>query len=145
MHGHEYVNKDAIFLHPRATRLLCQEMAMRFRLAGADTVVGPAVGGALLAQWVAHSLTEMTGKEILAVFADKGENSTMIIKRGYGLHVHNKKILVVEDILNTGGSARATIKAVEDLGGAVVGLAALLQPRFDHHRFQGCSRGQHPT
>ena len=72
-HGTAYVNKDAIYPHTRETSRLCRAIAENFRGDAVEVVLGPAVGGTILSQWVAHHLSEITGREVLAVYADKGE------------------------------------------------------------------------
>ncbi len=66
---------------------------------------------------VRHTLKE---KDELVVKTDK-----FIFKRGYGKLVKGKRVLVVEDILNTGGSADRVVKCVREAGGEVVGLGAI--------------------
>ncbi|MDP1706454.1 MAG: phosphoribosyltransferase family protein [bacterium] len=123
-HGEAYINKDALYLSPRDTSRICQMIAEEFADEGIEVVVGPAVGGVALSQWLAHHLSELTGREIAAVFADK-EGEGFAIKRGYGAAVKDKKVLVIEDILTTGGSASETAKAVRESGGEVVAIAAI--------------------
>ena len=123
-HGSAYVNKDAIYPHTSITAQLCAEIAMEFRY-GVDVVIAPAVGGVVLTQWTAYHLSSLMGKEVLAVYAEKIEGGEFIIGRGYDKLVTNKRILVVEDILNTGGSANGVIKAVRKIGGNIIGLGAI--------------------
>lgn len=58
------------------------------------------------------------------MFADK-DGDRFVIKRGYDKHIRGKRVLVVEDILTTGGSVRSTVEAVRIIGGTVLGVAAL--------------------
>jgi orotate phosphoribosyltransferase len=64
----------------------------------------------------------------LAVYAEKdrdGADKTFSFHRGYDRYITGKNILVVEDILTTGGSARQVIELVRKHGGNVIGLSAL--------------------
>ncbi|MEK7195437.1 MAG: phosphoribosyltransferase family protein, partial [Patescibacteria group bacterium] len=124
-HGKAYVNKDAVYPHTADTSRLCGAIAERFLLDGVEVVIAPAIGGVILSQWVAHHLTEMTEREVLGVYAEKIEGDAFAIRRGYDKLVAGKRVLVVEDVLTTGGSAKKVVEAVRALGGEVVGLGVL--------------------
>jgi orotate phosphoribosyltransferase len=117
-HGSAYVDKDAIYPDTAAIAELCGLMADAARPLGADVVCGPALGGIILSQWVGHHLG------LPAVYAEKDE-SGMVLRRGYDRLVRGRRVLVVEDVLNTGGSVEKTIAAVRAAGGEVVGASAL--------------------
>src|SRR3990167_2067932 len=92
-HGDTYVNKDAIY--PDSDRIsgLCRELALFFSQTwqlGAlqSAVIAPAVGGVILSQWIAYHLNSQLspikpGERVLSLYADKGDDGTFIIKRGY--------------------------------------------------------------
>ena len=168
-HGPTYVNKDAVYPHTKETSDLCRAIAEQFADDGVEVVIAPAIGGVILSQWTAHHLSEITGREVFSVYAEREnkedilvdiwENSkpvifalpfggiddgpseltllkreklihrkddfSFIIKRGYDKIVPGKNVLVVEDVLTTGGSAKKVIEATRDLGGNVVGLGVL--------------------
>jgi orotate phosphoribosyltransferase len=128
-HTSAYVNKDALYVHPQATSACCQLIADHYAARQIDAVVGPALGGILLAQWVAYHLnTRRTVGETLALYAEKEGNGTekrLFFSRGYGSLVAHRHVLVVEDVLVTGGSARKVVELVRSQGGHVVGLSAL--------------------
>jgi len=125
-HGSAYVNKDAIYPHTRETSDLCQTLANLIPLAP-QAVVAPAVGGVILSQWVAYHFSSFwpgVWLDIPALYADKvGEE--FVIKRGYEKIVSGKRVLVVEDVINTGGSVVKTIQAVRNVGGEVITVGAL--------------------
>ncbi len=125
-HTNKYVNKDAIYPHTKATSELCRAIAEQFAPDGVQIVVGPAMGGAILSQWVAHHLSQINGKEVLSVYAEKiPGRDVFVIKRGQGRFIPENRVLVVEDVLNTGSSAFLTILAVREFGGNVIGVGAL--------------------
>jgi orotate phosphoribosyltransferase len=124
-HGTAYVNKDAIYPHTRETSQLCRAIAETYRGDAVEVVLGPAVGGTILSQWVAHHLSEINGREVLAVYADKGENDGFVIRRGYDRLMRGKRVLLVEDVLTTGGSAKKVVEAARGVGAEVVGLGAI--------------------
>src|SRR5436305_11766235 len=128
-HSSVYVNKDALYLHTDVISALCQEMARPCDADQIDVVVGPVLGGIVLSQWVAHHLNaRRSSGETLAVYAEKdgdGVDKTFSFHRGYDRYITGKNILVVEDVLTTGGSARQVIELVRRHGGNVVGLSVL--------------------
>ncbi len=127
-HGSAYVNKDAIYPHTTETSRLCGLIAHMFMSDRVEVVIAPAVGGCILSNRVAEHLT-MWGKEwgvneVFGVYADK-DGEDFVIKRGYDKLVRGKRVLVVEDVLTTGGSVKKVVKATRIAGGHVVGVGAL--------------------
>ncbi|HZO70915.1 MAG TPA: phosphoribosyltransferase family protein [Ktedonobacteraceae bacterium] len=128
-HSSVYINKDALYLHTAAISKLCELMVRPYDADQIDVVVGPVLGGIVLSQWAAHHLNQRrSAGETLAVYAEKGSDGTdkkFFFSRGYDRHIAGKNILVVEDVLTTGGSVRQVIELVRQHGGNVVGLSAL--------------------
>lgn len=125
-HGAAYVNKDAVYPHTKETSDLCQAIAEQFVDDGVEVVIAPAIGGVILSQWTAYHLSEITGREVFGIYAEKAEGGdAFIIKRGYDKLVRGRNILVVEDVLTTGGSAKKVVEATRALGGNIVGLGVL--------------------
>lgn len=124
-HSDTYVNKDALYPYTRDTSALCEEMAARFKGAGVEAVIGPAVAAAILAQWVAYHLSEVLGHEVFASYADKDGQGGFVIKRGYDKLISGKKVLIVEDLTTTGGSILKVVAAAKAAGAEVVGVAVL--------------------
>lgn len=125
-HGPAYVNKDAVYPHTAETSRLCRAIAEQFSNRCVEVVIAPAIGGVILSQWTAHHLSEITGREVLGVYAEKSESGdTFVIRRGYDKLVSGKYVLVVEDVVTTGGSARKVIEATREIGGFVIGLGVL--------------------
>ena len=128
-HSSVYINKDALYLHTNVISTLCQLMAQPYNTDEDDVVVGPVLGGIVLSQWVAYYLnSSRTSGETLALYAEKegdGPDKQFLFRRGYDRYIPGKNVLVVEDVLTTGGSARQVIELVRMHGGNVVGLSAL--------------------
>jgi orotate phosphoribosyltransferase len=118
-HGRAYVNKDAVYPYTERVAELCGLLAESVRGLGPQLVCGPALGGIILSQWTAHHLGA------LAVFAEKVPGGGLGLRRGYDRLVAGKRVAVVEDVLNTGGSVREAVAAVRAAGGQVVAVAAL--------------------
>ncbi|HTI13876.1 MAG TPA: phosphoribosyltransferase family protein [Dictyobacter sp.] len=128
-HSSAYVNKDAVYMHTETVRQLGERMARPFNADEIDVVVGPVIGGVVLSQWVSHFLNQRRiSGETMAVFAEKGSDGVdkqFTFNRGYDQVIAGKNVLVVEDVLTTGGSARQVIEVVRQYGGHVVALSAL--------------------
>jgi orotate phosphoribosyltransferase len=118
-HGSAYVNKDAVYPHTDRVSELCRLLADAARDARPEVVCGPALGGIILSQWTGHHLA------VLAVYAEKLPAGGLALRRGYDRLVAGRRVLVVEDVLNTGGSVRQAVAAVRAAGGEVVAVAAL--------------------
>ena len=128
-HSSVYINKDALYLHTERISKLCQLMAGPYDADQIDVVVGPVLGGIVLSQWVAHHLNAIRSSgETLSIYAEKegdGPDKKFLFRRGYDSCIPGKDILVVEDVLTTGGSAHQVIELVRRHNGNVIGLSAL--------------------
>lgn len=130
-HGEDYIDKSALLAHSTLSGRLVQEMVMRWiddeKSPFPEVIVGPAMSGAILAHLVAHEFnrfaTLMGFETTYASFADK-DPLTGIFKpgRGYDKVVRGRKVLVVEDVINTGGTVMATAHAAMMAGGVVIGI-----------------------
>ena len=132
LHFNTYVNKDFLYPHTAETSRICKLIAEKHKDANIDIVVGPALGGIILSQWTASHLSEITGKEVLGIYTEKSLDGGQIFTRGYGEYLKGgKKMLIVEDIITTGGSILKTISAVQDAGGNVIGACAMVNKNKD--------------
>ena len=126
LHFDTYVNKDFLFLHPKETSKICKLLAEKYKNENIEIVVGPAMGGIILSQWLANSLSDIYGKEVLSVYSEKTENERQELRRGYSEQVKGKRVLVVEDIITTGESLVKALDAVRKIGGNIIGACALV-------------------
>ena len=126
-HMSVYINKDALYPHTQMASDVGRMMAEKYKNVGVEVVVGPMLGGIILSQWTAHHLTQMTGKEVLSVYTEKdAEGNQIFSRRRYDRHVKGKKTLIVEDITNTGGSAKKVVDTVKAAGGIVIALCVMV-------------------
>ncbi len=125
-HFATYINKDALYPHTLDTSNVCKAFAESAKNLNVDVVVGPALGGMILSQWTAYHLTQITGGEVLGVYAEKTENGGQILKRGYDKLVNGKNILVVEDLTTTGGSVKKVVEKVKECGGNIVAVSVMV-------------------
>lgn len=125
-HGEIYINKDALYPHTAETSEVCRMMAEQFKDKDVEAVVGPALGGIILSQWVAHHLSQMEGKEIFGVYTEKDETDNQILRRGYDQVIKGKKVLVVEDLTTTGGSVKKVVDTIRLAGAEVVAVCVMV-------------------
>ena len=118
LHSPMYVEKFNVLQHPESTEKLCKALAEQFRNDKIQTVVGPMTGGILLA----HEVGKALGTR--AIFTER-ENGRMTFKRGFSLQP-GERVLIVEDIVTTGGSVKEVIDVVRENGGVPVAVGMLV-------------------
>jgi len=133
LHFDTYVNKDFLYPHTKETSDIGKAFAEKYKDENIEVVVGPALGGIILAQWTASALSEIYDREVLAVYTEKSPDGGQIFTRGYDGFVKGKRVLIVEDIVTTGGSLLKTAKAVKDAGGNIISTCALVNKNKELH------------
>ncbi len=129
-HGEIYLEKFDLLRDPAATVELCAGFADAFRGARVDVVVGPTTGGILLAFETARQLG------VKAAYAERGTDgvSGREFRRGTTFEP-GSRILVVDDILTTGGSVGETLDALERHPVEVVGIGVMVDRSAGQTRF----------
>ena len=128
LHSATYVQCAMVLQYPRFAEKLGQALAALFSDARIDAVVSPALGGLIIGQEVARALPstkDTIGGGVPALFVERDASGTMTLRRGFALHP-DQHVLVVEDVWTTGGSTQETIHVVEEVGGRVVAVGALI-------------------
>ena len=118
-HSRQYLQCAQVLQYPRFTESLCQELARRFKGEEIDVVIAPAIGGIIIAYEVAKVLGTRS------VFAERGEDGKMTIRRGFTIE-DDENVLVVEDVITTGGSVNEVIQLVRERGGNVRGVGVFV-------------------
>ncbi len=118
LHSHEYLQCATILQHPTLAARLCQALAERFVNDEATCVVAPALGGIL----VAHETARQLGAR--AVFAERNEGRLQF-RRSFSIFPHDR-VLLVEDVVTTGGSIEELMRLVRDANATIVGVGALI-------------------
>jgi orotate phosphoribosyltransferase len=121
-HSPLYLEKFQVLQHPADTEQLCAAIAgwASSRSLGVDTVAGPTTGGIILAHEVARQLG------VRAIYAERRDGAPgREFRRGFAL-APGERVLVVDDIMTTGGSVQETIDAVRSAGGTVAGASVLV-------------------
>ena len=118
LHSPHYVEKFNVLQHPAYTAQLCAAMAEKFKDAQIETVVGPMTGGILLAHETGKSLGTR------AIFTERVDGK-MTFRRGFSLRA-GERVLIVEDIVTTGGSIKEVIEVVKAAGAVPVAVSMLV-------------------
>ncbi|KPK49971.1 MAG: hypothetical protein AMK72_03285 [Planctomycetes bacterium SM23_25] len=118
MHSPTYLQCALVLQDPGRAERLCGELARKFARADVQTVVGPAVGGIV----VAHEVARALGAK--ALFAER-EDGRMTLRRGFAVEA-GERVLLAEDVVTTGGSLREVQEMVAAAGADVVGVASLV-------------------
>ncbi|MES2023507.1 MAG: phosphoribosyltransferase family protein [Patescibacteria group bacterium] len=126
LHFDTYINKDALYPHTQYASEMGKLFAEKYKDADVEIVVAPALGGIILSQWTAYHLTKLTGKEVLGIYTEKDAEKNQVFTRGYDEYVKGKKVLIIEDIVTTGGSVLKTINAVKQNDGIIVGVCVMV-------------------
>jgi orotate phosphoribosyltransferase len=139
LHSGFYFQKFRILEHPNLVSRFARKIAENFKDKKIDTVCGPTTGGIIIAFEVARQLggQKLTaggrkptagGRQTVAgarcIFAEKSETGRSI---GRGVEIKpGERILVVDDVLTTGGSIKETLEALKPFSGEVAGIAVFI-------------------
>jgi orotate phosphoribosyltransferase len=120
-HGSGYINLDPLFPDVELVSAICAELVQPFE-DSFDTVAGPATGGIVLAFAAADRAAR---PNVRAVWADKTADGFAFERAGFLAQVSGRRVLVVEDLLTTGGSVAAVCREVVGHGGVLVGASVI--------------------
>lgn len=118
LHSPQYFQCALVLQDPIQAQKLCWEIASQFMTEKIDVVIAPAVGGIVVAQEVARLVSAR------AIFAER-ENEKMTLRRGFEIK-SNENVLVVEDVVTTGGSIKEVIDLVQTSGADLKGVGFLV-------------------
>ena len=117
-HGAKYMQCAKIFKNAKYSEELCRELALKYKDEGIELVIGPAIGAIQMAYEVSRHL----GVEN---FFTERENGAMVLRRGFEIK-KDARVLVVEDVVTTGGTVNEVVALVESLGGKVAGVGSIV-------------------
>jgi len=117
-HADIYMQCAKVLQYPEHAATLAAEIVEKWKDKEVDAVVGPALGGVVLSYAVAEELG------VRSIFSER-KNGEMKIRRGFELKA-GEKVLVVEDVVTTGGSVRELLAVLEELDVEIVGLSSIV-------------------
>ncbi|MGI9860556.1 orotate phosphoribosyltransferase [Moorella naiadis] len=118
LHSGRYLQCARVQQFPAENTILCRDLATRFKDRGITTVIGPAIGAIIMAYEVARHLGARS------LFTER-ENGVMTLRRSFTLEP-GEKVLVVEDVITTGGSVREVVEVVKEHGAIPVAAGVLV-------------------
>jgi orotate phosphoribosyltransferase len=126
LHSERYMQSALVLQYPDLAAALGAALALRTRHLQPTAVLSPALGGIVIGQEVARALG------VRALFAERQEGA-LTLRRGFAL-TSADRVLIVEDVLTTGGSTRETAAVAQAAGAQVVGAAAIVDRGKDPAR-----------
>ena len=127
LHSGVYFQKNLVLQYPDITKKLAKELAVKVKKREIDVVLSPAVGAIVLGYQVASIL------KCKFLFAERQKNK-LCLRRGFTLPPKSR-VLIVEDIITTGGSVRELVKLVSEAKAKLIGVACLVDRSRDKARF----------
>jgi len=118
LHSQKYLQCALVLQHPPEAEAFGRAIGEHFTGKGIETVVAPAIGGIVIGYEVARALGARS------IWTER-EAGAMKLRRGFGVRP-GESVLVVEDVITTGGSTRETIEAMQTAGASVVGAASII-------------------
>jgi orotate phosphoribosyltransferase len=118
LHSQSYLQCALVLQHPREAEAFAQAIAKQFAGQRIETVAAPAIGGIVIGYEVARALGARS------LWTER-EGGTMTLRRGFSVR-SGESVLVVEDVITTGGSTRETIAALRTAGAHVIGAASII-------------------
>ena len=118
-HSNRYLQCAKIFRNAKYSEELCGALAEKYRGSGVEIVIGPAMGAVQMAYEVSRAL------HCENFFTERGDDGKMALRRGFEVKP-GQKVLVVEDVVTTGGSVREVMDIVRAAGGKTVGVGAIV-------------------
>jgi len=127
LHSSGYLQCALVLQHPQSAESLGSAIAQRTRNLRATAVLSPALGGIVIGQEVGRALG------VRALFAER-QDGQLLLRRGFTLS-ETDRVLVIEDVLTTGGSTRETMEVAKAAGAQVVGAASIVDRSGGSVRF----------
>jgi orotate phosphoribosyltransferase len=118
LHSDEYCQCAKVAEHPEISEELGRMLADLFRGDHVDVVVSPAIGGIVIGYEVARALG------VRAIWAERTDGA-MALRRGFGVSP-GERVLIVEDVVTTGGSVREVAQVVKEAGAEIVGFGFIM-------------------
>ncbi len=119
LHSPNYLQCAKVQQYPARLEALCADLAKQWKSAGVTAVIGLAMGGIVFAYELARHLGAR------GMFMERGESAKFELRRGWAVGPEDK-VLVAEDVVTTGGSAKEVMDLLVASGANVVGVTSLI-------------------
>ena len=124
LHSGEYLQCAKVLAHPEHAEKLGKSLALKVKLlvpgSAIDVVVAPAMGGIIIGHEVARELA------VLSLFTERdAATNEMTLRRGFEIKP-KQNVVVIEDVITTGGSTREVVTLLESLGANVVAAGSII-------------------
>jgi orotate phosphoribosyltransferase len=126
LHSDRYLQSALVLQHPDFAEQMGRALAARLEHLQPTAILSPALGGIVIGQEVGRAL------QIRALFAER-QDGKLLLRRGFTL-APTDRVIVVEDVITTGGSTRETVAVAEETGASVLGAAAIIDRGADPGR-----------
>lgn len=127
LHSEGYLQCALVLQYPEYAEKICSELAREFKEDKPDVVVGPAIGGIIVSYEIAKALG------CRSIFTER-EDGKMTLRRGFTIG-KSEKVLVVEDVITTGGSTKEVIDVVKQRGAKIIGVGAIINRSCEEINF----------
>ena len=118
LHSTQYLQCALVLQHPSEAEAFGRVIAAQFDKQQVETVAAPAIGGIIIGWEVARALG------VRSIWTER-EEGKMTLRRGFNIRP-GERVLVVEDVITTGGSTRETCDALRAAGALVIGAASII-------------------
>jgi orotate phosphoribosyltransferase len=119
LHSTKYLQCALLLQHPAEAEAFGRALAEHFQGQRIETVVAPAIGGIIIGYEVARQLN------VRFIWTEREPQGHMTLRRGFTVRP-GESVLVIEDVITTGGSTRDTVRAMLEAGARVVGAASII-------------------
>ena len=117
-HSDRYMQCAKIFQYSKYSVPLCAELVEKYKDDNVELVIGPAIGAIQMAYEVGRQLG------VKNIFAER-EDGKMTLRRGFTIE-KGQRVLIVEDVVTTGGSVKEVMVLVKEAGGEIVGIGSIV-------------------
>lgn len=118
-HSDKYMQCAKIFQNAKYSEPLCGELAKQYKDDNIEVVIGPAIGAIQMAYEIGRQLG------VRNIFAERDADGAMALRRGFTIE-KGQRVLIVEDVVTTGGSVKEVMELVKENGGEIVGIGSIV-------------------